>query len=64
MFSQLCQVNEASNNLDRLNCDEYFMSIALIASQHSPCQRLQVGCVVVKDNRLLNLNYLVGCFIC
>lgn len=42
MFSQICQlisVNESNNN-DRLNWDEYFMSIALLASQRSPCQRL------------------------
>lgn len=52
MFSQLCQVinfNEATNNLDRLNWDEYFMSIALLASQRSPCQRLHVGSVIVKN---------------
>lgn len=60
MFSQLCQVinvNESTNNLDRLNWDEYFMSIALLASQRSPCQRLHVGSVVVKDNRLISMGY-------
>jgi dCMP deaminase len=60
MFSQLCQVinfNEATNNLDRQNWDEYFMSIALLASQRSPCQRLHVGSVVVKDNRLISMGY-------
>ena len=59
MFSQLCQlisVNESNNN-DRLNWDEYFMSIALLASQRSPCQRLHVGSVVVKDNRLISMGY-------
>jgi len=45
MFSQLCQVNESNNN-NRLNWDDYFMSIALLASRRSPCQRLNVGSVV------------------
>jgi dCMP deaminase len=30
------------------------MSIALLASQRSPCKRLNVGSVIVKDNRLDN----------
>ena len=59
MFSQLRQlisVNETNSN-ERLNWDEYFMSIALLASQRSPCQRLHVGSVIVKDNRLISMGY-------
>jgi len=55
MFSQICQLTK--NNNERLNWDEYFMSIALLASQRSPCQRLHVGSVVVKDNRLISMGY-------
>jgi len=55
MFAQLCQLIQ--NNTDRLVWDEYFMSIALIASQRSPCQRLHVGSVVVKDSRLISMGY-------
>ena len=33
------------------------MSIALLASQRSPCKRLQVGSVVVKDDRLISMGY-------
>jgi len=47
----------ANNNNERLNWDEYFMSIALLASQRSPCQRLHVGSVIVKDNRLISMGY-------
>jgi dCMP deaminase len=62
MFSKICQLvsetnNNNNNNNDRLNWDEYFMSIALLASQRSPCQRLHVGSVVVKDNRLISMGY-------
>jgi dCMP deaminase len=33
------------------------MSIALLASQRSPCQRLNVGSVIVKNNRLISMGY-------
>jgi dCMP deaminase len=61
MFTQLCQLvkgNNFSNEVNkRLNWDEYFMSIALLASQRSPCQRLHVGSVIVKNNRLISMGY-------
>jgi len=41
----------------RLGWDEYFMSIALLASCRSPCSRLHVGSVIVKDNRLISMGY-------
>ena len=41
----------------RLNWTEYFMSIALLASKRSPCERLQVGCVLVKDKHLIATGY-------
>jgi dCMP deaminase len=55
MFKQICQLTET--NKDRLNWDDYFMSIALLASQRSPCERLHVGSVIVKDNRLISMGY-------
>ena len=57
MFVKLCQLTK-SNNFDvRLNWDEYFMSIAILASQRSPCERLHVGSVIVKNNRLISMGY-------
>ena len=41
----------------RPNWTEYFMSIALLASKRSACERLQVGCVLVKDNHLIATGY-------
>ena len=39
-------------NMDkRLDWNQYFMSIAYLTSNRS--QRLQVGCVLVKDKRIL-----------
>ena len=57
----LSQINEfvKNNNTknERINWDEYFMSIALLASCRSPCERLHVGSVIVKNNRLISMGY-------
>ena len=48
----------------RLSWEEYFMKTAQLASVRSPCERLQVGCVLVKNNRLISMGYngfLGGC---
>ena len=49
-------------NTERLDWDEYFMSIALLASCRSPCERLHVGSVIVKNNRIISMGY--NGFIC
>ena len=33
------------------------MSIAILASVRSSCNRLNVGCVLVKNNRILSMGY-------
>jgi len=47
------------NNLDgaRINWDDYFMSIAVLASCRSPCARLNVGSVIIKNNRIISMGY-------
>lgn len=45
------------HHTERLDWDQYFMSIAVLASGRSPCQRLHVGSVIVKDNRLISMGY-------
>lgn len=48
----------------RITWNEYFIQAAELASVRSPCERLHVGCVIVKDNRLLTMGYngfLSGC---
>ena len=42
---------------DRLSWDEYFISSALLMSSRSSCHRLHVGCVLVKDNRIISAGY-------
>ena len=57
MFHNLCQIISQKEEETRLNWDEYFMSIALLASCRSPCSRLHVGSAIVKDNRLISMGY-------
>ena len=50
--------------MDRPNWDEYFKKICLVTSERSCCHRLQVGCLLVKDNRIISQGYngfLPGC---
>lgn len=46
-----------NNNKTRLSWDAYFMSTALLISSRSSCERLNVGCVLVKDNRIISSGY-------
>lgn len=57
MLSQINRIINNKTNLDRIDWDDYFMSIALLASQRSPCKRLNVGSVIVKDGRLISMGY-------
>ena len=41
----------------RPDWDEYFKKITLVTSERSPCERLQVGCVLVKENRIVSQGY-------
>ena len=50
--------------VERPNWDTYFKKIALVTKERSPCERLQVGCVLVRDNRIVSQGYngfLPGC---
>jgi dCMP deaminase len=41
----------------RPSWDEYFMISAIWASKRSKCERLKVGCICVKDNRVISIGY-------
>ena len=43
--------------MKRLSWTEYFKELAIVTSTRSPCERLQVGCVLVKDNRIISMGY-------
>ena len=49
---------------NRPSWDEYFKEIVTVTSKRSSCERLQVGCLLVKDNRIISQGYngfLPGC---
>ena len=44
--------------------DEYFKEIVSVTAKRSSCERLNVGCILVKDNRIIAQGYngfLPGC---
>jgi dCMP deaminase len=41
----------------RPSWDEYFMMLATLASKRSSCERQHVGCVIVKNNRVVATGY-------
>ena len=41
----------------RPSWNEYFMTIAELVSKRSTCLRRQVGCILVKDKRILSTGY-------
>ena len=50
--------------MDRPSWNEYFKEITLATLKRSPCHRLQVGCLLVLDNRIISQGYngfLPGC---
>ena len=50
--------------MSRPSWDEYFKEIVLVTTKRSSCNRLQVGCLLVKDNRIISQGYngfLPGC---
>jgi dCMP deaminase len=50
--------------MERPTWDEYFQEIVQVTAKRSPCERLQVGCVLVLNNRIVSQGYngfLPGC---
>ena len=59
LLDQVAQLVESRE--DRPCWDEYFMSVALLISMRSACDRLKVGCVLVssgkQSNRIIAAGY-------
>ena len=50
--------------MNRPSWNEYFKEIVKVTTKRSPCTRLQVGCIIVKDKRIIAQGYngfLPGC---
>lgn len=50
--------------MKRPSWQQYFKTLVIETKSRSPCERLQVGCLLVKDNRIISQGYngfLPGC---
>ena len=55
---------DTDDDIERPEWDDYFKEIVCVTSTRSPCKRLKVGCLLVKDNRIISQGYngfLPGC---
>ena len=43
--------------MNRPTWEEYFKKILIATKERSACERLQVGCLLVKDNRIISQGY-------
>lgn len=61
VINSLDSIEEIINlikNIDfRPSWDEYFIIISYLISKRSTCNRLQVGCVITKNNRIVTTGY-------
>lgn len=51
-------------NSHRPSWDQYYKELVKITAKRSPCERLKVGCILVKKNRIIAQGYngfLPGC---
>ena len=51
------RIKSILNENKRPDWDDYFMSIAYLTSSRSSCNRLHVGCVIVKDKCIIGTGY-------
>lgn len=50
--------------MERPSWNEYFKEIVQVTAKRSPCSRLQVGCLLINNNRIIAQGYngfLPGC---
>jgi dCMP deaminase len=43
--------------MERISWNDYFIDLTKLISKRSPCSRLQVGCLLVKENRIIATGY-------
>lgn len=62
--SSIAYLHQALDGLDltndqrlRPNWDQYFMQLASLAAQRSNCMKRRVGCVLVREKRVISTGY-------
>lgn len=53
----LSELKKLLNENQKIDWDTYFSSLSLLIASRSPCERLQVGCVLVNNKRVLSTGY-------
>jgi len=46
-----------ADKIERPDIDEYFLKIAAVVAERATCRRHNVGCVLVKDKKILTTGY-------
>ncbi|AEO62420.1 uncharacterized protein THITE_2106553 [Thermothielavioides terrestris NRRL 8126] len=57
LYATLGKLDLANPDRLRPSWDSYFMSLASLAAQRSNCMKRRVGCVVVRDKRVISTGY-------
>ena len=50
-------MNKSTVDNNRPTWTEYFKEIVQVTAKRSPCERLHVGCILIKDNRIVSQGY-------
>jgi dCMP deaminase len=57
LHAALKALNLADEQRLRPNWDQYFMELASLAAQRSNCMKRRVGCVLVRERRVISTGY-------
>ena len=57
LHDALRDLNLANEERLRPNWDQYFMQLASLAAQRSNCMKRRVGCVLVREKRVISTGY-------
>lgn len=57
LYGALDKLNLANDQRLRPNWDQYFMQLASLAAQRSNCMKRRVGCVLVRERRVISTGY-------
>jgi dCMP deaminase len=50
-------ISRIQETKEKLSWDQYFITLSFLISNRSSCERLKVGCVLVKDTRVISVGY-------
>ena len=57
LYDALDRLNLLEEERLRPSWDQYFMQLASLAAHRSNCMKRRVGCVIVRENRVISTGY-------